>query len=74
VGTAARPARRVAARGGSGLSRYLTDLVAILAIAVLLNFVLSEAGMVNQLLRILIALIAGRVIVSLVRRRLDGRS
>lgn len=73
AGGPARASRPGARGGGSGVSRYLTDLVAILAIAVVLNLVLAEAGVVNSLLRILLALIAGRVIVSLVRRRLESR-
>jgi predicted lipid-binding transport protein (Tim44 family) len=66
-------ARRPASPGGSGLSRYLVDLAAILVIALAVNLVLREAGMVNALLRILLALIAGRVIVSLGRRFLESR-
>jgi hypothetical protein len=35
---------------------------------------LREAGMINSLLRIILALVAGRVIVSLVRRTLESRT
>jgi predicted lipid-binding transport protein (Tim44 family) len=76
---AAPPARRRPARSsrdalGPGLSRYLVDLIGILLIAVVLNVVLRELGMINSLLRIILALVAGRVIVSLVRRTLDSRT
>ena len=58
---------------GPALTRYFVDLAGILAIALLLNVVLRELGMINSLLRIILALIAGRVIVSLARRALDAR-
>ena len=57
-----------------GLSRYFVDLIGILIIAVILNVVLRELGMINSLLRIILALIAGRVIVTLARRALDART
>ena len=59
---------------GPGLSRYFVDLAGILIIALVLNVVLRELGMINSLLRIILALIAGRVIVTLVRRALDSRT
>ena len=59
---------------GPALSRYFVDLVAILIIAVALNVLLRELGMINSLLRIILALVAGRVIVSLARRALDSRT
>ena len=59
---------------GPGLSRYFVDLIGILIIALVLNVVLRELGMINSLLRIIIALIAGRVLVTLVRRALDSRA
>ena len=43
-------------------------------IAMALNLLLRELGMINSLLRIILALIIGRVVVSLVRRALDARS
>ena len=63
-----RPARF----GETGGTRWLVDFVGILVIAVLLNLLLRELGMVNAILRIVLALIAGRVVVSLVRRRVDA--
>ena len=59
---------------GPGLSRYFVDLAGILIIALVLNVVLRELGMINSLLRIILALIAGRVIVSLARRAIESRS
>ena len=59
---------------GPGLSRYFVDLAGILVIALVLNVVLRELGMLNVVLRIILALVAGRVIVSLVRRALDART
>jgi hypothetical protein len=56
------------------MSRYFADLLGILLIALAVNLLLREVGVVNSLLRIIIALVVGRVIVSLVRRRLDARS
>ncbi len=77
--TAATPAGRRRAKTerpalGPGLSRYFVDLVGILIIALVLNVVLRELGMINSLLRIILALIAGRVIVTLARRGLDART
>ena len=76
---AAPPARRRRPRPerppiGPGLSRYFVDLAGILVIALILNVLLREAGMINSLLRIILALVAGRVIVSLVRRALENRA
>ena len=68
-----RPARPQRATMRPPLSRYFVDLAGILIIALILNVVLRELGMINSLLRILIALVVGRVVVSLVRRRLDAR-
>ncbi len=72
------PPRRRPSRSGpspwSGMSRYLVDLVGILVIAALLNVLLRELGMVNALLRIIVALVVGRIVVSLVRRALDSRT
>ena len=59
---------------GPGLSRYFVDLIGILIIALVLNVVLRELGMINSLLRIILALVAGRVIVSLARRALEART
>ena len=67
-GRAQRPELR------SGLTRYFVDLAGILIIALVLNVVLRELGMVNSLLRIILALIAGRIILSLARRALDARA
>ena len=77
--TAGSPARRRTERAARpelrpGLTRYFVDLAGILVIALALNVVLRELGMLNSLLRIILALIAGRVIVSLARRVLDARS
>lgn len=69
-----RPARAPRATGGPGLSRYLVDLAGILLIAMVLNLLFRELGMINSLLRIILALIIGRVVVSLVRRALDSRA
>jgi hypothetical protein len=55
------------------MSRYLVDLAGILAVALLLNLALREAGMANPLLRIIIALVVGRIVVTLVRRGLESR-
>ena len=56
------------------MGRYLTDLAAILLIAIALNLLFRELGMINSLLRIILALIAGRVIVTLARKALDSRT
>ena len=69
-----RPARASRSELRPGLTRYFVDLAGILIIALVLNLVLRELGMVNSLLRIILALIAGRVIVSLARRVLDSRT
>ncbi len=58
-------------RDWSGASRYLVDVAAILLIALTLNLVLIEVGMVNQIARIIIALIIARIVVSLGRRFLE---
>ncbi len=58
-------------RDWSGTSRYLVDVVAILLIALALNLVLAQVGLVNQIARIIIALLVARVIVSLGRRFLE---
>ena len=55
------------------MSRYLVDLVGILAVALVVNPLLRELGMANAILRILLALIAGRVAVTLARRALESR-
>ena len=72
--TGRRPGRPPRSASGSGLSRYIVDLAGILVIAMALNLLLREVGMVNSLLRIILALIVGRVVVSLVRRALDSRA
>lgn len=64
------PSRR---RDWSGTSRYLADVAAILLIALALNLVLIEAGMVNQIARIVVALVIARIVVSLGRRFLESR-
>ena len=69
-----RPERAARPELRPGLTRYFVDLAGILIIALVLNVVLRELGMVNSLLRIILALIAGRVVVSLARRVLDSRS
>ena len=69
-----RPGRAPRPEVRSGLTRYFVDLAGILVIALVLNLVLRELGMINSLLRIILALIAGRVIVSLARRALDART
>jgi hypothetical protein len=69
-----RPERAPRPELRPGLTRYFVDLAGILIIALALNVVLRELGMLNSLLRIILALIAGRVVVSLARRVLDSRS
>lgn len=53
------------------MSRYLVDVVAILLIALVLNLLLTELGMVNQILRLIIALVVARLLVSVGRRYLE---
>ena len=58
--------------GETGATRWLVDFVGILVIAVLVSLALREVGMANVLLRIVLALVVGRVVVSFARRRLDA--
>ena len=68
---APRGRRQPTRRDWSGTSRYLVDVAAILLIALALNLLLAQIGMVNQIARIIIALLVARVIVSLGRRFLE---